>query len=82
MPKRTNSELWAKAALDELCDGISPSELILRYTLAHPHCHTTIVGTKNADHLAANVAAADKGPLPAELYDQVAGRVAEALGEK
>ena len=82
VPKRTNSELWAKAGLDDLCDGISPSELILRYTLAHPHCHTTIVGTKNADHLAANVAAADKGPLPAELYDQVAGRVAEALGGK
>jgi len=82
VPKRTNTDLWAKAALEELCDGISPSELILRCTLAHPHCHTTIVGTKNADHLAANVAAAGKGPLPADLYAEVARRVAAALGEK
>ena len=82
VPSRTNSDLWAKAALDELCGDMTPAELILRYTLAHPHCHTTIVGTKNLDHLAANVAAAGKGPLPAELYDQVAGRVAQALGEK
>jgi hypothetical protein len=30
--------------------------------------HTTIVGTKNPEHLAANIAAASKGPLPGEIY--------------
>lgn len=79
VPKRTNAELWNKAGLEELCDGASPSELILRYTLTHPHCHTTIVGTKSLDHLAANVAAAGKGPLPPDRYGEVAGRVAKAL---
>ncbi|MCH7943702.1 MAG: hypothetical protein IIB67_10785 [Proteobacteria bacterium] len=34
------------------------SELILRYTLSHPYCHTTIVGTRNPAHLLDNLAAA------------------------
>lgn len=77
---RVPVDLWERAALQELCgEDMPPAELILRYTLSHPHCHTTIVGTRSAEHLAANVAAAAKGPLPAELYDQVRRRVAEAL---
>jgi aryl-alcohol dehydrogenase-like predicted oxidoreductase len=31
---------------------------------------STIVGTSNTDHLASNVAIAEKGPLPAEVYEQ------------
>ncbi len=38
---------------------MSRAELILRYTLSHPHCDTTIVGTCNAAHLAENIAAVD-----------------------
>lgn len=70
--------VWESAHLDDLCDGIDPSELILRYTLSHPHCHTTIVGTLDPDHLGANVAAAEKGPLEKDLYDEITRRVAEA----
>ncbi len=54
---------------------MKPAELILRYTLSHPHCHTTIVGTLDPDHLAENLAACEKGPLPAELYEEVTKRV-------
>ena len=73
---RVNVDTWKEAKLDELLDGMKPAELILRYTLTHPHCHTTIVGTLNPDHLAANLAAAEKGPLPAEIYEEVRRRVA------
>ena len=52
------------------------AEMILRYTLSHPHCHTTIVGTCDPEHLAENLAAAAKGPLPADVYEEVARRVA------
>ena len=52
------------------------AELILRYTLSHPHCHTTIVGTCNPDHLSENLTAAAKGPLPPELHEQITARVA------
>ena len=31
---------------------------------------TTIVGTANPGHLAGNIAIAEKGPLPADLYEE------------
>ena len=69
--------VWSQARLDELLPaGMSKAELILRYTITHPHCDTTIVGTCNLDHLKENLAAVEAGPLPPELYQQVAQRVA------
>jgi aryl-alcohol dehydrogenase-like predicted oxidoreductase len=66
------NDVWTRAELDELLPaGITRSELILRYTLSHPDCHTTIVGTCNREHLAENVAAAAKGPLPAGLQQEI-----------
>lgn len=74
------NDVWHQAKLDELLpDGMSRAELILRYTLAHPHCHTTIVGTCSQAHLAENLTAAQAGPLPVDLCQQLARRVA-ALG--
>jgi len=71
------NDVWTAARLEEvLPDGMKRAELILRYTLSHPHCHTTIVGTCNHDHFAENIAAAAKGPLPQDLYDEVTSRVA------
>jgi aryl-alcohol dehydrogenase-like predicted oxidoreductase len=69
-------EAWKKAGLEELLDGMSPAEMILRATLSHPDCHTTIIGTLNVEHIKANVAAAAKGPLPAKLYEEIRRRVA------
>ena len=46
------------------------------HTLSHEHCHTTIVGTCNPDHLQENIASAAKGPLPEDLLERVAFRVA------
>jgi aryl-alcohol dehydrogenase-like predicted oxidoreductase len=75
--KRVKMDIWQAARLDELCGpDMRPAELVLRYTLKHPHCHTTIVGTANPEHLAMNVAAAAKGPLPDDIYDEVTRRVA------
>jgi aryl-alcohol dehydrogenase-like predicted oxidoreductase len=75
------NDVWTKAGLDEvLPPGMQRAELILRYTLSHPDCHTTIVGTCNAQHLAENLAAAARGPLPDELYREITSRVARAIG--
>ena len=74
--------VWSNAKLDEILPaGMSRAELILRYTLSHPRCHTTIVGTCNADHLAENLASAEAGSLPTELYNEIASRVAAAITE-
>lgn len=72
--------VWSKAKLDDVLPaGMQRAELILRYTLSHPHCHTTIVGTCNADHFAENLASTDAGPLPTELYREIFTRIAAVI---
>ena len=61
---------WAGAELDSLLDGMDRMAFVLRFTLSHPDLHTTIVGTSNADHFRANLAAAEQGPLPPDVYEQ------------
>jgi len=71
------NDVWSQAKLDDLLPaGMNRAELILRYTLSHPHCHTTIVGTCKPLHLIENLAAVEKGALPDDLYKQVRERIA------
>ena len=71
------NDIWQRAQLDALLpDGMKRAELVLRHTISHPHCHTTIVGTCNPSHLAENLTAIAAGPLPSDLYEQVTSRVA------
>jgi aryl-alcohol dehydrogenase-like predicted oxidoreductase len=70
-------EAWDRAHLDDLLEGASRNEFILRYTLSHPDMHTTIVGTANLEHLAANLAAARKGPLAPDVYLEARRRLAQ-----
>ncbi|MDA1002388.1 MAG: aldo/keto reductase [Chloroflexi bacterium] len=69
-------QLWDAAALDELLDGATRTEFMLRFTISHPHLHTTIVGTLNPAHLAENLAAVARGPLPADVVAETKRRVA------
>jgi aryl-alcohol dehydrogenase-like predicted oxidoreductase len=55
--------------------GMSNMEFVLRFTLSHPGLSTTIVGTSNPAHLAGNIAIAEKGPLPADLYQEARKRL-------
>jgi aryl-alcohol dehydrogenase-like predicted oxidoreductase len=71
--------LWEKARLDELRDpGDSRTAFLLRFLLGHPDLSTTIIGTKNPDHLAANLKTAEKGPLPADVRAEAQRRLDEA----
>jgi aryl-alcohol dehydrogenase-like predicted oxidoreductase len=71
------NDVWSRAKLDELLPAqMSRAELILRYTLTHPHVHTVIVGTCDLQHLQENRSAAQAGPLPRDLYEQITSRVA------
>lgn len=72
-------DLWSRSDLDTLVaeeGGVSRMEFMLRFALAHPDLHTTIVGTANVEHLRSNVVAASKGPLPDEVVREVKRRVA------
>jgi aryl-alcohol dehydrogenase-like predicted oxidoreductase len=68
---------WETSGLNDLLAdaGMSSMEFILRFTLSHPGLSTTIVGTASPAHLATNIATAEKGPLPADLYEEAKKRL-------
>lgn len=67
--------LWEAAALDDLLDGASRMEFMLRFTLSHPELDTTIVGTANPAHLRQNLDAARKGALPPDVLAEAKRRL-------
>jgi aryl-alcohol dehydrogenase-like predicted oxidoreductase len=71
---------WDASGVESLLadSGMSRMEFVLRFTLSHPGLSTTIVGTANPDHLAANIAVAEKGPLPGDLYAEAKNRLKPA----
>jgi aryl-alcohol dehydrogenase-like predicted oxidoreductase len=69
-------ERWRRAALDDLLDGMSPMEFILRFTFSNPDLDTTIVGTVSPRHLQANLEILELGPLPPVLYEEAKRRLA------
>ncbi|HEX7106776.1 MAG TPA: aldo/keto reductase [Acidothermaceae bacterium] len=68
LPAGEGQRRWQSSGIEELLDGMTRHEFLLRFTLSHPDLSSTIVGTSNPEHLKANVAIAEKGPLPAHLY--------------
>jgi aryl-alcohol dehydrogenase-like predicted oxidoreductase len=60
---------WEASGIEELLGDMSGIEFMLRFTLSHPELSSTIVGTANLEHLRANIAVAEKGPLSAQLYE-------------
>jgi aryl-alcohol dehydrogenase-like predicted oxidoreductase len=78
LPGSTMRDRWERAHLDELLNGMSRAEFMLRFTLSNPDLDTTIVGTKDVAHLHDNVAAALRGPLPEDLVQEAKRRLAAA----
>ncbi len=68
---------WETSGIEDLLTdaGMSRMEFVLRFTLSHPGLSTTIVGTSSPAHLAGNIAIAEKGPLPADLYEEAKKRL-------
>jgi aryl-alcohol dehydrogenase-like predicted oxidoreductase len=67
---------WESARLGDLLDGMTPMEFTLRFTLSHPDLSSTIVGTASPEHLAGNLAVAQQGPLPDDVYAEARRRLA------
>src|SRR5262245_53754085 len=66
---------WQQVQLDDLLDGMTPMEFILRFTFTHPDLDTNIVGTINPEHLQHNVDVLLQGPLPADVYGEAKRRL-------
>ena len=51
--------------------GMSLPEMALRFVLSHPAVSTTIIGMRKLDHVRENIALSDKGPLSADLLQEL-----------
>jgi aryl-alcohol dehydrogenase-like predicted oxidoreductase len=69
---------WETAGVEDLLGGMSPIEFVLRFTISHPRLSSTIVGTANPDHLRANLGIAERGRLPADVYEEAKRRLQSA----
>ena len=74
---------WETSGIEGLLAeaGMPAMEFVLRFTLSHPGLSTTIVGTANPGHLAGNIATAEKGPLPADLYEEAKKLLPQSLAD-
>jgi aryl-alcohol dehydrogenase-like predicted oxidoreductase len=66
---------WESSGIGALLGDMPRLEFMLRFTISHPALSSTIVGTSSMDHLRANVAVAEKGPLPPALYEEAKRRL-------
>jgi len=62
---------WESAGIDDLLGDMGRLEFVLRFTFSHPGLSSTIVGTSRMEHLRSNLAFAEMGPLPADVYASV-----------
>ena len=69
MPENLKASVAHADALKPLVPaGMTMPEMALRFILNNPDVHTTIPGMRKRKHVDSNLAASDKGPLPAELH--------------
>jgi aryl-alcohol dehydrogenase-like predicted oxidoreductase len=76
---RARRRLWQATGIEDLLQGMTPMEFMLRFTISNPDMSTTIVGTANPAHVADNARAAARGPLPPDLYEEARRRFPKAL---
>ena len=79
MPAGEGQRRWESSGVEDVLGAMPRLEFMLRFTLSHPALSSAIVGTSNPDHVRANVAIAEKGPLPADLYDEARKRLEAAV---
>jgi len=71
---RARRRLWQETEIDDLLEGMTPMEFMLRFTISNPDMTTTIVGTASPAHLKDNAGAVAKGPLPKGVYEEARKR--------
>jgi Predicted oxidoreductases (related to aryl-alcohol dehydrogenases) len=68
--------LWESARMNQLLEsGDTRSDFLLRFAMSHPYITTCLIGSKNEEHIKANIAAARRGALPDRLYQEAKYRL-------
>ena len=71
-------EFWEKAKLDELLNGLSRIEFMIRFAISNDNVDVCLVATTDQAHLVDDIAYAAKGPLDPTLYREACKRLAAA----
>ncbi|MFN3889510.1 MAG: aldo/keto reductase [Beijerinckiaceae bacterium] len=71
-------DVWERARLDDLLDGMTRIEFMIRFVLANDNVDVALVATTNHEHLLADIAYAAKGPLPQPALDEAKSRLLAA----
>jgi aryl-alcohol dehydrogenase-like predicted oxidoreductase len=72
VPENLKASVERADALKPLLrDGMTMPEMALRFILNNPDVHTIIPGMRKRKNVESNLAASDKGPLPAALHSQL-----------
>jgi aryl-alcohol dehydrogenase-like predicted oxidoreductase len=75
-PRRLNWQVLGEGGFDDLFEGASKVEFMLRFAMSHSDVSSTVVGTIFPSELIANVLTAEKGPLSPEIYAEAKRRFA------
>lgn len=62
---------WRWKTMDLDPHGLDWQELALRFSAFTDGVHSCIVGSRNIQHVLQNIAIVEKGPLPAEQYNEI-----------
>lgn len=68
-------DVWERAKLDELLEGMSRIEFMIRFVLANDNVDLALVATTNYEHLLANIGYAAKGSLSQLTLDEAKRRL-------
>ena len=72
VPENLKASVARADALKPLLrDGMTMPEMALRFILNNPDVHTIIPGMRKRKNVESNIAASNKGPLPAQLHAQL-----------
>jgi aryl-alcohol dehydrogenase-like predicted oxidoreductase len=70
------AERFDVARLGELLEkDETKNDFFIRYVITHPAVTSTVVGTRNINHLMSNIRAVEKGPLSQEIYEEAKRRL-------
>jgi aryl-alcohol dehydrogenase-like predicted oxidoreductase len=73
-------QLWQRAGLDDLLEGMSRIEFMIRFALSNDNVDVALVATTDEAHLAADVEYAIRGPLDGRVFRIACQRLASAGG--
>jgi aryl-alcohol dehydrogenase-like predicted oxidoreductase len=69
-------ELFEQAGLPDLyAPGEGMNDFLIRFAISHPQVDSAIIGTGSIKHLSENIQAANRGPLPADVYAEAKRRL-------